>query len=89
MSRQNNYFIEEPVTTGKGANATISYAHDFLENHGTGETSVHFHADNVAAKTKTTTCCGIGALFMVYTRTSGILSLSRGTQNLVLIGASK
>ena len=33
-----NYLIEEAVSTGKGANATISYVHHFLANHGIGET---------------------------------------------------
>ena len=44
--RQINYFIAESVATGKGANATISYVHGFLEKHGAGETNVHFCADN-------------------------------------------
>ena len=43
---QINYLIDESVATGKGANAPISYVHDFLENHGAGETDVHLHADN-------------------------------------------
>ena len=52
LPRQINYFIDESVPTGKGANATISYVHDFLENHGTGETSIHFHADNCGGQNK-------------------------------------
>ena len=45
---QYNYLIDEAVSTGKGANATISYLHHFLENHGVGETEGLFHADNCA-----------------------------------------
>ena len=52
IPRQINYFIDESVATGKGANATISYVHDFLENHGAGETDVHFHADNCGGQNK-------------------------------------
>ena len=52
LPRQINYFIDESVATGKGANATISYVHDFLENHGTGETDVHLHADNCGSQNK-------------------------------------
>ena len=46
IPRQMNYFIDESVATGKGANTTISYINDFLQNHGAGEIDVHFHADN-------------------------------------------
>ena len=52
LPRQINYFIDESVATGKGANATISYVHDFLENHGAGETNVHLHADNCGGQNK-------------------------------------
>ena len=47
---QFNYLIDEPVAVGKGANATISYVHHFLENHGMGEQRAYFHADNCAGK---------------------------------------
>ena len=43
---QITHLIDEIVNTGKGANATISFLHHFLRNHGLGETNVHFHADN-------------------------------------------
>ena len=42
---QFNYLIDETVSTGKGANATISYFHHFLENHSVGVTEGLFHAD--------------------------------------------
>ena len=49
---QTNYFMDESVATGKGANAMISYVHDFLENHGAGETDVHLHADNCSGQNR-------------------------------------
>lgn len=52
IPRQINYFIDVSVATGKGANTTISYIHDFLQNHGAGETDVHFHADNCGGQNK-------------------------------------
>ena len=48
IPRQVNFLIEA-TAVGKGANATISYIHDFFEKHGLGETNIHLHADN---------CCG-------------------------------
>ena len=47
---QHNYLIDEAVSVGKGANATISYVHHYLENHGMGETKALFHADNCTGK---------------------------------------
>ena len=38
IPRHVNYLIDEAVATGKGANATISYVHDFFNFHGPGET---------------------------------------------------
>lgn len=52
LPRQINYLIDESVATSKGANATISYLHDFLQNHGAGEKSGHFHADNCGGQNK-------------------------------------
>ena len=43
---QHNYLVDEAVAIGKGANATISYVHHYLENHGMGETDALLHADN-------------------------------------------
>ena len=72
-----NYFIDESVATGKGANATISYVHDFLENHGAGETNVHLHADNCGGQNKNNYVLwtGAGVSSMAYMRTYGILTL--------------
>lgn len=44
--------MDESVATGKGANTTISYMHDFLQNHRAGETDVHFHKDNCGSQNK-------------------------------------
>ena len=52
LPRQINYLIDESVATGKGANATISYLHDFLQNHGAGEKVGYFHADNCGGQNK-------------------------------------
>jgi len=49
---QFNYLIDESVATGKGANTTISYVHDFFKNHGAGETNAQFHADNCSGQNK-------------------------------------
>ena len=46
IPRQVNYLIDEAVATGKGANSTISYVHNFFSSHGAGETDVHINADN-------------------------------------------
>ena len=52
IPQQVNFLIDEAVDTGKGANATISYLHYYLENHGLGETDAHFHADNCSGQNK-------------------------------------
>ena len=44
--RQVNFLIDEAASTGKGANATISYVHYYFENYGLGETDAHLHAGN-------------------------------------------
>lgn len=49
LPRQVNFVIDEAGSTGKGANAAISYLHYFFQKHGIGETDVHLHTDN---------CCG-------------------------------
>ena len=38
IPEQVNFLIDEAASTGKGANATISYVHYYLEHHGLGET---------------------------------------------------
>lgn len=52
LPRQINYLIDESLVMGKGANAAISYLHDFLQNHGAGEKVAHFHADNCGGQNK-------------------------------------
>ena len=52
LNHQFTYLIDEIVSTGKGANTTISYVHHFLENHGMGEKQAYFHADNCVGKYK-------------------------------------
>lgn len=52
LPRQINYLIYEAVFTGKGANATISYLHNFFLTHGAGETDVHIHTDNCSGQNK-------------------------------------
>ena len=52
IPRQINYLIDEAVSTGKGANATISYVHDFFISHGAGETDAQINADNCGAQNK-------------------------------------
>ena len=43
---QVDYLIDEIVSTGKGANSTISYVHHYLENYGIGAKHLLIHADN-------------------------------------------
>ena len=45
-SSQMNYLIDEADEIGKGANATISLIHHYLQTHGLKERHVHLHADN-------------------------------------------
>lgn len=52
LPRQVNFLIDEAVSCGKGANATISYMHYFFLNYGVGETDVHLNADNCAGQNK-------------------------------------
>jgi hypothetical protein len=52
LSMQVNYLIDEADDPGKGANATVSMLHHFLENHGVGESHLKLHADNCVAQNK-------------------------------------
>ena len=52
IPRQVNFLIDEAVSAGKGANATISYVHYYLEHYGLGEQHAHLHADNCAGQNK-------------------------------------
>ena len=47
-----NFLIDEAVSTGKRANATISYIHYYFEHHGLQETDVYLNADNHAGQNK-------------------------------------
>ena len=46
LPRQVNFLIDEATSAGKGANATISYAHYYFEQHGLEETDAQLNADN-------------------------------------------
>lgn len=52
IPRQVNFLIDEASSTGKGANATISYVHYFFSHHGLGESTAHLHADNCSGQNK-------------------------------------
>lgn len=52
IPQQVNFLIDEAATTGKGANATISYVHYYFKHHGLGETDAHLNADNCAGQNK-------------------------------------
>ena len=52
LTMQVNYLIDEADDPGKGANATVSMLHHFLENHSVGETHLQLHADNCVAQNK-------------------------------------
>ena len=52
LPEQVNVLIDKPASTGKGANATISYVHYHLEHHGLEEANAHFHTDNCAGQNK-------------------------------------
>ena len=49
---QVNYLIDESESIGKGANATISLLHHFLEEHGIQEANLFLHADNCVGQNK-------------------------------------
>ncbi len=46
LSLQVNYLIDENDNPGKGANATVSTLHHFLDSHGVGEEHLKLQADN-------------------------------------------
>ena len=47
-----NYLIDEDDDLGKGANATISLLHHFLESHAVGEKHLQLHAGNCIGQNK-------------------------------------
>ncbi|RGB22609.1 hypothetical protein C1646_775819, partial [Rhizophagus diaphanus] len=49
---QQNYLIKEEESIGKGANAVISFVHNYFSLHGLGETKLVIHADNCAGQNK-------------------------------------
>lgn len=51
-SIQVNYLIDEADYVGKGANATISLVHHYLQNHGLKEKDLLLHADNCVGQNK-------------------------------------
>ena len=52
VTGQVNFLIDEAVSTGKGANATLSYIHYYFQHHGLQETDVYLNADNCAGQNK-------------------------------------
>ena len=52
IPQQVNFLIDEAATTGKGANATISFIHYYFKHHGLGKTDAHLNADNCAGQNK-------------------------------------
>ena len=52
IPQQVNFLIDEAATTGKGANATISYTHYYFQHHRLGETDVRRNADNCSGQNK-------------------------------------
>ena len=54
ISQQVNFLIDEAASTGKGANATISYTHYYFQHHRLGETDVRLNADNCSGQKKKT-----------------------------------
>ena len=53
IPRQVNFLIDKAASTGKGANATISYVHYYFQHHGLGETDALLNVDNCAGQNKT------------------------------------
>lgn len=51
-STQMNYLIDEAESCGKGANATVSFLHHYLENYGIGEKFLQLHCDNCVGQNK-------------------------------------
>ena len=52
IPQQVNFLIDEAATTGKGANATISYTHYYFQHHRLGETDMRRNADNCSGQNK-------------------------------------
>ena len=52
IPQQVNFLIDEAATTGKGANATISYTHYYFQHHGLRETEARLNPDNCSGQNK-------------------------------------
>ena len=52
ISSQVNYLIDEADDIGKGANATVSLVHDYLEKYSLKEPNLLLHADNCIGQNK-------------------------------------
>ena len=52
IPRQINFLTDEAGDCGKGANGMICRLHFFFDNHGLGEKSAFFHADNCTGQNK-------------------------------------
>ena len=52
LGKQVNYLIDEGEVIGKGANATVSLLHHFLNVHGQKEEHLMLHADNCVGQNK-------------------------------------
>ena len=50
-----NYLIDEAEACGKGANATVSFLHHYLENYSVGENVLQLHCDNCVGQNKNNT----------------------------------
>ena len=50
-----NYLIDEAQSCGKGANATTSFVHHYLENYSFGEKFLQVHCDNCIGQNKNNT----------------------------------
>ena len=85
---QINYLIHESVVMGKWANTTVSYLHDFLQNHGADKKVSHFHADNCGCQNKNNHVLWYRCWRVIHDYTNMLPTLSslQDTWNLALIG---
>ena len=84
IPEQVNFLIDEAASTGKGANATISYVHYYLEHHRLGEKMRTFTQTTAQGKIRITIFCDIllGELCCNFTTVSHTPFLLQGIQNL-------
>ena len=57
-----NYLTDEAEACGKGANATVSFLHHYLENYSIGQKVLQLHCDNYVGQNKnyTAICTLVG-----------------------------